>query len=96
VWKGDDVVVLWADQQQGGGVFRPFYPDTGERLTFEATRSGGIVDATTATRWSIAGEGLSGALQGRRLEPIASAYVAFWGAWAAFHPDTRLWEGGGS
>ena len=25
--------------------------------------------------------------------PLERTYVAFWGAWAAFYPETHLWEG---
>jgi hypothetical protein len=67
---------------------------TGERLTFHTTPDQGIVDTSTATRWTLTGEAIGGEHDGERLEPVAEAYVAFWGAWAVFHPDTRLWEGG--
>lgn len=74
-------------------MFRPFHPATGERLHFTTALLRGVVDTTTGTSWSITGEGLDGKLAGLRLEPVAEAYVAFWGAWAAFNPDTRLWKG---
>lgn len=92
-WEGDEVVVLWSDQRGGGGVFRADHPDGGGRLTLRATSGGGIVDDETGTRWSANGVGVDGPLVGRRLDPVADAYVAFWGAWAAFHPATRLWTG---
>ena len=92
-WNGEDVVVLWADNYRGAGAFRPLHPVTGEPLELRATFNDGIVDTATGTRWSIAGEGIAGPLAGQRLEPVAEAYVAFWGAWSAFHDDTRLWQG---
>lgn len=92
-WNEDEVVVFWADQRGGGAVFRPLHPVTGERLAFRADAVRGIVDTATETSWSIVGEGLEGELAGLRLAPVVEAYVAFWGAWAAFHPRTRLWEG---
>jgi hypothetical protein len=55
--------------------------------------SDGIKDTAAGTRWSITGEALQGEHAGQRLEPVAEAYVAFRGAWAAFHPSTRLWLG---
>ena len=91
-WNGVDAVVFWADQRGGGGVFRPLHPVTGEKLVFRADPVRGIVDTATETSWSITGEGRDGELAGLRLTPVAEAYVAFWGAWAAFHPETRLWE----
>ena len=39
----------------------------------------------------MAGEALSGPLEGTRLAPIEEAYAAFWFAWATFQPDTELW-----
>jgi uncharacterized protein DUF3179 len=93
-WNGEEVVLLWADVPAGGGVFSPFHPVTGERLWFRTAPSRGIEDTTTGTLWSITGEAIAGELLGLRLEPVAEAYVAFWGAWAAFHPATRLWQGG--
>ena len=93
IWDGEEVVVFWADVPKGGGVFRPFHPITGERLEFRTTPTQGIEDTTTGTRWSITGQAIEGELLGQRLEPVAETLVAFWGAWAAFHPATRLWEG---
>ena len=92
-WKGEKVVVFWSTQYQGAAAFRPYHPDTGERLEFRATVANGIEDISTGTRWSITGEALAGEHAGLHLEPVAEAYVAFWGAWAAFHPTTRLWLG---
>ena len=40
----------------------------------------------------MAGEAISGSLVGSVLEPVADAYVAFWFAWATFHPNTGLLE----
>ena len=93
IWDGEEVVVFWADVPKGGGVFRPFHPITGERLEFRTTPTQGIEDTTTGTRWSITGQAIEGELLGQRLEPVVETLVAFWGAWAAFHPATRLWEG---
>ena len=35
-------------------------------------------------------------LAGRRLEQITGAFVSFWFAWAAFFPETVVWDGSGS
>ena len=64
----------------------------GARLRFQA-RDGRIVDVETQSEWHIDGRATSGPLAGAHLEPVAEAYVAFWFAWAAFHPETRIWEG---
>jgi hypothetical protein len=93
-WNGEAIVVFWSSIYEGAAAFRPYHPVTGERLTFHTTPDQGIVDTSTATRWTLTGEAIGGEHDGERLEPVAEAYVAFWGAWAVFHPDTRLWEGG--
>ena len=92
-WRGEPVVVLWSDQRRGGGIFRPRHPSTGEDLSFRAVSTEGILDDQTGTRWDVTGRGVEGALEGTTLQPIGDAYTAYWGAWAAFHPDTRLWLG---
>ncbi|NNF28750.1 MAG: DUF3179 domain-containing protein [Gemmatimonadetes bacterium] len=94
-WQGEPVVLFWSDQRRGGGVFRPRHPTTGEVLSFRAVSTSGIVDDQTGTRWDVTGRGSEGTLQGAVLEPVGEAYPAYWGAWAAFHPDTRLWLGDG-
>ncbi|MFQ5536039.1 MAG: DUF3179 domain-containing protein [Gemmatimonadota bacterium] len=61
-------------------------------LTFEM-RNGEIVDVETGSVWNVKGGVVRGALEGSRLEPAETAVVSFWFAWAAFHPQTVLWEG---
>lgn len=94
-WEGEPVVLFWSDQRRGGGLFRPEHPLSGEPLTFQALPAGGIVDDQTGTRWDVTGRGAEGALQGLSLPAVGEAYTAYWGAWAAFHPGTRLWLGAG-
>ncbi len=87
---GEPMVVLWDSEAQGGMAFRP--RAGGLDLSLIAT-DGGFMDVETGTRWSVQGSALTGALAGETLEPVAEAYVAFWGAWAVFHPRSRLWTG---
>jgi hypothetical protein len=69
-----------------------FYPvANGQFLSFR-TSSGSIVDSETGSTWTIEGLAVHGPLNGEYLEPVAEEYVAYWFAWAAFHPLTRLWE----
>ena len=68
--------------------YRPFVD--GERVSFSVTEFG-IVDNETGTRWGVHGRAQFGPRMGAELEPVAEAYVAYWGAWAAFHPNTELW-----
>lgn len=53
--------------------------------------NGQIVDEETGSVWTIEGRAVGGPRKGEELTPVREAYVAFWFAWAAFHPDTDLW-----
>ncbi|MGH1364628.1 MAG: DUF3179 domain-containing (seleno)protein [Calditrichia bacterium] len=73
---------------------QPYSRDlNGQTLTFTQTGTAPfqMTDAQTGSTWNIIGEATAGSLQGQRLEPIA-AYNAFWFAWAAFWPDTEVYE----
>ena len=72
--------------------FRPRTTD-GQGVTLQIDGST-IVDSETGSAWSLDGQARSGPLAGARMEAIPEAYVAFWFAWAIFHPDTELWSGG--
>lgn len=93
VWVGDfeyggePAAVLWDRGRFAAVAVRPFAD--GQRLTLrlEGAR---IVDDETGSTWNVAGLAESGPLAGERLTPIPEAYVAFWLAWAAFHPETEL------
>ncbi len=63
----------------------------GETLTFvvEADR---IIDEHTGTEWDVLGSGVTGPLADRQLEPIVSINY-FWFSWAAFKPETRIYDG---
>ncbi|MCY4573708.1 MAG: DUF3179 domain-containing (seleno)protein, partial [Gemmatimonadetes bacterium] len=89
-YGGEPAIVLWDSALRAAVGARPVAG--GRRLTFEV-RDGAIVDTETGSVWSVAGEAISGSLQGERLELVSDAYVAFWQAWAAFHPGTELPDG---
>jgi len=84
------IVVFWNKKYESAMAYRTVLD--GARLRFQA-RDGRIVDVETQSEWHIDGRATSGPLAGAHLEPVAEAYVAFWFAWAAFHPETRIWEG---
>ena len=65
----------------------------GRKLTF-GVEGGRIVDAETGSVWSILGSALEGELVGESLTPLAHGNH-IWFAWAAFKPDTLLYEGAG-
>ena len=62
----------------------------GRTLTF---RSEGdtILDEETGSEWNVLGEAVAGELEGSQMEPIVSI-DHFWFSWAAFRPETRVYE----
>lgn len=87
--QGRDAVVLW-DQRAGGAMAFDARVD-GTELTFSVEEDR-IVDTQTGSTWRVDGLAVAGSSEGRRLEPVAEAYVSFWFAWMAFQPDAELWE----
>jgi len=84
---GSDIVVFWRTDAQGAMAYRRTFD--GESLSFSVNEEGRFVDNKDRV-WTLDGRLVDGSA---RLEPIKTAYVAFWFAWASetFHPDTRLW-----
>jgi Protein of unknown function (DUF3179) len=60
-------------------------------LTFHAP-AGRVIDHQTGSTWDPFGRATAGPLAGARLTP-ATAMDSFWFDWAAFHPDTAIWDG---
>ena len=71
----------------------------GDLLSFYAVEPQGslpveFVDVETGSRWNMLGEAVAGPLAGRKLEQVP-AYNSMWFAWAAYWPETRIWQGEG-
>jgi hypothetical protein len=62
----------------------------GQTLDFRF-EDGKTVDAQTGSEWSVLGEAESGTLAGSKLTPVVGVNH-FWFSWAAFKPDTRVFE----
>jgi hypothetical protein len=62
----------------------------GQMLEF-AWEEDEIRDRQTNSRWSVMGQATSGTLAGRTLAPVV-AINHFWFSWAAFKPDTRIYQ----
>jgi hypothetical protein len=62
----------------------------GKTLTFSLV-NGEIVDDQTNSVWNVLGHAISGELSGKSLEPIV-AINHFWFSWAAFKPETRVYQ----
>ena len=95
LWSAGSVSVLDApeiEQSRDVGAAAAYSRALGERtLTFRAADSG-VVDDETGSIWTIFGTAFRGRLSGTRLGPV-DAHDSFWFAWAAFHPQTKLWSG---
>jgi hypothetical protein len=88
-WDGEEIVVFWDAGAQSAAAYEAAVGVN--PATFTATEEG-FVDSETGSVWGVDGSVVSGPLSEttRRLRPVADAYVAFWGAWAAFHPGTVI------
>jgi len=84
------IVVFWHRAYQAA---MAYWVSPGETAQTSEVRGGQIFDAETGSQWRIDGRAVAGPLNGRRLQPVRDAYVAFWFAWAAFQPKTELWTG---
>ena len=71
------------------GVFRSELD--GRNLTF-GWNGEAFVDEQTGSSWNLLGQAVAGDLAGAQLTPVAHDNT-LWFAWAAFRPDTRLYEG---
>jgi len=98
-----DVVVVWAagtasaldrGTVAGGrdvGAANAFAREIdGQTLTFTFDGSR-IVDAETGSEWNVLGTAISGPLAGKSLTPVV-AINHFWFSWAAFKPETRIYQ----
>ncbi len=65
-----------------------------QTLTFRANADGGegFVDEQTGSVWNVLGQAIAGPLAGQSLTPIVHANH-FWFAWAAFAPETAVYQG---
>jgi hypothetical protein len=80
-------VVFSRAEGLAAAAFRP--QADGRSLTFELW-DGRFVDRETESEWSLAGEALSGALAGQRLEPLP-VRTTFWFAYVAAFPETTVY-----
>jgi hypothetical protein len=63
----------------------------GQTLTFSYDGQT-ITDDQTGSEWDVFGQAISGELTGSQLEPVVSVNH-FWFSWAAFKPETRIFQG---
>lgn len=84
----DQNVIAQSRDVGATAVFNPVLDGT--PLTFEAIETG-FRDKETGSLWSLLGRAYQGPLAGKTLRPIIHV-DAFWFAWAAFQPKTKVHE----
>ena len=62
----------------------------GQTLSFSFTE-GKLIDDQTNSEWNVLGQALAGEFKGKQLTPIVSINH-FWFSWAAFKPETRVYQ----
>lgn len=88
---GEIVQVLWDREARAAMAFYPRTEDGGD-VTLRP-EGAGFVDQETGSVWNVEGQAVSGPLAGASLVAHHGAFVAYWFAWSAFHPLTRIWTG---
>jgi hypothetical protein len=88
VLEGEPIVILWVEEGQTAAAFHRRLD--GQTLDL-SVQGGQFVDEQTGSVWTVDGLATEGPLQGRRLEAVDQAFVAFWFAWAGFQPQTLIW-----
>ncbi|MCL5986727.1 MAG: DUF3179 domain-containing protein [Actinobacteria bacterium] len=102
-FAGKDITVLFSpstisvlDSKNIGeskdvGTAAVFYRTVDEKtLNFKGSKED-IIDAETGSTWSMTGVATSGPLQGAQLQTVEHS-IYFWFAWAAFYPETLIYE----
>ncbi len=89
---GVPVLAAWHPELGDVVVFKRRHPERPTPLAF-SIQDGSLVDTTTGTSWSWDGKAQSGPLAelDAQLERVTST-TTFWFAWAAFHPETSLYN----
>ena len=64
----------------------------GQKLSFRL-EDGEFMDDPTGSTWNLFGQATSGPFEGKQLTPIMHRSGQFWFSWAAFNPDTVIYEG---
>lgn len=86
---GEPVLVFWSSDDRTATAFHAGNFEDAD--AFQVV-DGRFTDRATESTWTIEGAAVSGPRAGERLEPIARSYIAFWFAWAAFQPETEIWQ----
>jgi hypothetical protein len=100
---GVDVVVLWQpgvasalstsaiSEGQDVGANGVFRRQVGDQVLTFVRQGERIADQETGSQWDVLGRAIGGELKGAQLEPVIKV-DHFWFSWAAFRPDTRVYQ----
>ncbi len=94
VWVPGTASALDARTVAGGrdvGAANAFSRTLDSRTLTFVWQAGQIVDEQTGSAWNVLGEAVEGPRAGQRLTPVV-AINHFWFSWAAFKPDTRIYQ----
>jgi hypothetical protein len=100
---GNDVVVIWTEgtasaldtgniaegREVGSAVTYSRLLDS-QTLDF-VFKDGKILDTQTGSQWNLFGLAIAGELEGKQLVSVVSINH-FWFSWAAFKPETRIYQ----
>ena len=89
-FNGRQIIVLWDGEKQAAAAYEP--TTTGGNAVDMQVESGKFIDRITGDIYEVNGRVMTGDNAGISLNPVAEAYVAFWFAWPAFHPDTQIFS----
>ncbi len=79
------------DESKEVGSAGMFIPQVDDRALTFTHNNGIITDNETGSQWDVFGRAVAGELSGRQLEPVIS-HTHFWFAWAAFRPNTTVYQ----
>ncbi len=86
---GRELVVLWDSAARAARAYEGRSGSGPATLILQGTS---FVDTESGSSWNLEGVAFAGSRAGEELLPVTDSFVAFWFAWAAFHPDTEVWR----
>ncbi len=97
VFEGQPLLIVHHHKSRMAVAFERRIED-GRILTFSKydrknTSPFALMDNETGSTWTIMGEAIAGPLEGEKLKQRPDGIIAFWFAWAAFHPNPVVFDG---
>ncbi len=86
---GQPVVVWYAPEAVSAAAYSRLVGDM--TLEFRVVSENRFEDAATGSTWDLQGLAVAGELKGTRLEYVPS-FITEWYGWAAFHPETAIYD----